>query len=213
MLAAGGDGGSDDEEDDPIFGKKKGKGRNGKKNQAAAAGNDDNRRQRGGNKKGKKNQQQETTPVDGQDEEEEKKEAEPAAATIELTYPLDMVYCGRCGFPPEYCEWSPRGNDLVECKKWLAENHEELFNTVYPPVEGEEGKEDGKKRKKMKGPKKVGFVTDGEKKIRVIKLSRGGKKAISSIVGMEAYGCDLADCAKILSRKLGSGAAAMLVEY
>jgi len=59
----------------------------------------------------------------------------------------------------------------------------------------------------------VGFSTDGERKIRVIKMKRGGKKTISSIVGMEAYGCDLADCAKILSRKLGSGAAAMTVEY
>ena len=47
----------------------------------------------------------------------------------------------------------------------------------------------------------------------MIKLKRGGKKIVSSIVGLDAYGCDLADTAKILSRKLGSGAAAMLIEY
>lgn len=44
-------------------------------------------------------------------------------------------------------------------------------------------------------------------------MKRGGKKVVCSIVGLEAYGCDLADIAKIISRKLGTGAAAMNVEY
>jgi len=47
----------------------------------------------------------------------------------------------------------------------------------------------------------------------VIKQKRGGKKIVSSIIGMDAYGCDLADAAKVLSRKLGTGAAAMMIEY
>ena len=44
-------------------------------------------------------------------------------------------------------------------------------------------------------------------------MKRSGKKTISSIVGLDAYGCDLADVAKIIARKLGSGAAAMQIEY
>ena len=36
---------------------------------------------------------------------------------------------------------------------------------------------------------------------------------MSSIVGLEAYGIELTDAAKIFSRKLGTGAASMLVEY
>ena len=44
-------------------------------------------------------------------------------------------------------------------------------------------------------------------------MKRSGKKTISSIVGLHAYGCDLEDVAKIFARKLGSGAAAMQVEY
>ena len=36
---------------------------------------------------------------------------------------------------------------------------------------------------------------------------------VSQIVGLEAYGCDLAEIARILAKKLGTGAAAMLVEY
>jgi len=34
------------------------------------------------------------------------------------TYPLQMVYCGRCGIPPEYCEFDKK-NDMAECKLWL----------------------------------------------------------------------------------------------
>lgn len=36
---------------------------------------------------------------------------------------------------------------------------------------------------------------------------------MSSIVGLSEYGCDLADTAKIFARKLGTGAASMLIEY
>ena len=40
-------------------------------------------------------------------------------------------------------------------------------------------------------------------------VNRGGKKVVSSIIGLDAYGCDLNETAKTFSRKLGTGAAAM----
>ena len=79
-----------------------------------------------------------------------------------------------------------------------------------PEGEEEAKEEDGSKKKKKK---KVAFANDQEKKIRVIKLKRGGKKIVSSILGLDAYGCDLVDTAKVFSRKLGTGAASMLIEY
>ena len=36
---------------------------------------------------------------------------------------------------------------------------------------------------------------------------------ISTIIGLEKYGCDLADTAKKMSKKFGTGAAAMQVEH
>ena len=87
-----------------------------------------------------------------------------------------------------------------------------MFDSIYAkPEDGEEESKEGSKKKKQK--KKVAFAADQEKKIRVIKLKRGGKKVVSSIIGFHAYGCDLADTAKVLSRKLGTGAAAMMIEY
>ena len=52
-----------------------------------------------------------------------------------------------------------------------------------------------------------------DKKIRVILLKRGGKKIISSILGLENYGVNLADCARLLAKKFACGAAAIMVEY
>jgi density-regulated protein DRP1 len=98
-----------------------------------------------------------------------------------------------CGLPPEYCEWSARGNDLDDCKKWLAEEHPTLFASLYVVItaEGEEESKEGAPKKIKKKGKKVAFADKGDMKIRVIKLKRGGKKVVSSIVGLEAYGCDL----------------------
>ena len=102
---------------------------------------------------------------------------------------------------------------MEECKKWLADNHPALFEQIYPPVE-EDGDEESKDAKpKQKKKKKVGFAADAEKKIRVIKLRRGGKKVVSSIIGLDAYGCDLEQTAKVMSKKMGAGAAAMMIEY
>ena len=43
-----------------------------------------------------------------------------------------------CGLPPEYCEWSGREFDLDDCKKWLAETHPDLFESIYPPADDDE---------------------------------------------------------------------------
>jgi translation initiation factor 1 (eIF-1/SUI1) len=78
----------------------------------------------------------------------------------------------------------------------------------------EEGKEESKESAKpQKKKKKVGFSVETDKKIRVIKLKRGGRKYVSSIVGLDKYGVDLAEAAKKLSKKVGAGAASMLIEY
>jgi hypothetical protein len=50
-----------------------------------------------------------------QPDQEETKEEAP----IEVKYPIEMTYCGKCGLPPEYCEFGGKASDLEECKKWL----------------------------------------------------------------------------------------------
>ena len=124
-----------------------------------------------------------------------------------MTYPLNVVYCGVCGLPPEYAMFQ-RDYPLDDCKRWLEEHHPDLYTKIY-----EEGDEESKDQKKMKKKKKVVFAVDAEKKIKVICQKRGGKKVVSSILGLDSYGIDLADCAKQMSKKMGSGAASMLIEF
>ena len=98
---------------------------------------------------------------------------------------------------------------MDECKKWLELNSPALFLELYPPVQASEGEETKEQPKKKK--KSVKFT--GEKKIRVIKMKRGGKKIICNILGFELYGCDLTEVARLLSKRYGSGAAKILVEF
>ena len=128
-----------------------------------------------------------------------------------MTYPLSIIYCGKCGLLPEYCEFSPKQYDLDECKKWLKLEHPLIFDKMYPAiavVEGEEEKKDEPAKKKKKVVK-----IQVNKRVRVIKLRRGGKKIICEILGLELFGCNLAEVAKMLGKKLGTGAAAVQVEY
>lgn len=38
--------------------------------------------------------------------------------------PIDIIYCGKCGIPPEYCEYGPDFES--HCNPWLKKNHPEL---------------------------------------------------------------------------------------
>ena len=86
-----------------------------------------------------------------------------------------MVYC-KCGLPPEYCEFGGKTNDTEDCKKWLAEQHLELHDTFYPPVQIDEESKEGEEVKKKK-KKSVKSIEPKVKKIRVILLKRGVRKS------------------------------------
>lgn len=41
-----------------------------------------------------------------------------------ILQPLFIIYCGKCGMPPEYCEYGPDFES--HCNPWLKKNHPEL---------------------------------------------------------------------------------------
>ena len=114
------------------------------------------------------------------------------------------MFCLVCGMPPEYCEFA--SDSLDKCKEWLLENHEELYESIWDREGADEVK--GKKKKK-----KVVFVDDSEKEVRVVRMKRGGKKMQSLIIGLEAYGIKIADAAKALSKRMATGAVATESDY
>jgi len=128
-----------------------------------------------------------------------------------VSYPLKMVYCGVCGIPPEYCEWAGKKVDPEECKKWLLKNEPKMAQKFYPESTNEESKDENTEEPKKKKKKVVKIAV--EKNIRVIKLKRGGKKLISDIVGLDLFGCNLADVAQLMGKKFGTGASAIEIEH
>ena len=89
---------------------------------------------------------------------------------------------------------------------------------MYEKLYSEENKAEDEETKgdqaapQKKKPKKVAFAGE-DKKIRIIRQKRGGRKMVSSMIGFEKFGCELDDVAKVFSKKLGTGAAAMNIEY
>ena len=45
-----------------------------------------------------------------------------------MTELREVLYCGVCSYPPEFCEFSGK---LKRCKIWLHDNHPELFHKLY----------------------------------------------------------------------------------
>lgn len=90
-----------------------------------------------------------------------------------------------------------------------------MFNKLYPvkDAEGdeEEKKDAGEKPKKKK--KGISFAPSVNKKIKVIKQNRGGRKFSTTIFGLEEWGCDLTDTAQKMAKKFGTGAAACEIDY
>jgi translation initiation factor 1 (eIF-1/SUI1) len=83
--------------------------------------------------------------------------------------------------------------------------HPDLYEELY--MGDEEVKATGK------GKKGVSFEEPTEKKIIVLKMKRGGKKIQSVIIGLDKYGCNLADIAKVLSKRFATGAAEAETEH
>lgn len=62
----------------------------------------------------------------------------------------DVIYCGACGMPPEYCEYGPDFES--HCNPWLLKRHPDLHaklkalrGAAAKPVRGGEGQGDASK--------------------------------------------------------------------
>eukprot|EP00563_Minutocellus_polymorphus_P014649 CAMPEP_0181052390 /NCGR_PEP_ID=MMETSP1070-20121207/17565_1 /TAXON_ID=265543 /ORGANISM="Minutocellus polymorphus, Strain NH13" /LENGTH=273 /DNA_ID=CAMNT_0023131481 /DNA_START=49 /DNA_END=870 /DNA_ORIENTATION=+ len=46
----------------------------------------------------------------------------------ELTTPVEVMYCGACGMPPEYCEYGPDFES--HCDPWLCKTHPDIHSKL-----------------------------------------------------------------------------------
>ncbi|CAN0011648.1 unnamed protein product [Heterosigma akashiwo] len=161
--------------------------------------------QEGEDEEGSDDEEEAAGDAEGGEQDEEKQEEEQAA----IQYPVQILYCGVCGLPPEYCE---NGPSYELCLPWIEANCPELLaaKAEEEAEDGEEGEEEGKKKKTKrggKGPKKKAGPT-GPGKCVISLSTRNRRKYITTITGLDSFpGVKLKVAAKACGRKFASGAA------
>lgn len=129
--------------------------------------------------------------------------------------PKEVLYCGICSFPPEYCEF---GLSFNRCKQWLNENHQELFNQLYSEealanatstlsLEKEKAISDdlAKKQQKEEAKRERELAKKLSSKVIIKRIERNKRKHIISISGLEVFDVELKKLSKQLSSKFATG--------
>ncbi|CAL7947342.1 unnamed protein product [Xylocopa violacea] len=125
-----------------------------------------------------------------------------------VTYPIQVQYCGNCSLPIEYCEYYP---EYEKCKQWLERNLPTEFEKVKLAVEDNTteagGGEDEKKRQKRggKGMLKAKKKDDVPKLVTVSRAPRGKKKSVTVVTGLSTFDIDLKVAAKFFGSKFACG--------
>ncbi|KAI9144484.1 translation initiation factor SUI1 [Paraphysoderma sedebokerense] len=146
----------------------------------------------------------------------------------------NIIYCGECSLPPEYCEFS---GIFSKCKTWLQKNHPQLFEKLYTDQVAEKMSttklaapsgesatastseessataEGTDEKKKSKRGGKANAMSKEEKdlakkmKTKVIIKSeqRKGRKMVTVISGLDAFEPDLKKATKLFSQKFATG--------
>lgn len=124
-----------------------------------------------------------------------------------VTYPIQVQYCGNCSLPIEYCEYYP---EYEKCKQWLERNLPTEFEKVKLVEDGTTesgGGEDEKKRQKRggKGMLKTKKKEDVPKLVTVSRAPRGKKKSVTVVTGLSTFDIDLKVAAKFFGSKFACG--------
>ncbi|XP_058213671.1 translation machinery-associated protein 22 [Rhododendron vialii] len=137
----------------------------------------------------------------------------------EKPQPVQVLYCGVCGLPAEYCEFGP---DFEKCKPWLIHNAPD----VYPDLLKEANAKDADKvsdqlqstsisaggGSSTSKPEEVKRLPGGKIKkkdkqeVIIEKVVRNKRKCITTVKGLELFGVKLSDASKKLGKKFATGA-------
>ncbi|PXF49725.1 Translation machinery-associated protein 22 [Gracilariopsis chorda] len=141
-------------------------------------------------------------------------------------YPLSVLYCPVCTFPPELHEYHSRTH-FEKCKEWLRKNAPQHFPDLFPDecaarlealrLAEEQGvslpptTSDQQDNNQPKVAVPIEQKTSGGKKKKtpahiVLALGqRKGKKQVTIVYGLDLFGIKLKDAAKAAKRKFATG--------
>ncbi|XP_071742388.1 translation machinery-associated protein 22-like isoform X2 [Rutidosis leptorrhynchoides] len=140
----------------------------------------------------------------------------------EKPQPVQVLYCGVCGLPAEYCEFGP---DFEKCKPWLVQFAPHVYPHLLQDANGKDVEtvsiqlqsssiSDGNSASGTSAPKQDpvkrlpgGKVKKKEKQEVIIeKVTRNKRKSITTLKGLDLFGVKLSDASKKLGKKFATGA-------
>ncbi|KAK4560832.1 Translation machinery-associated protein 22 [Recurvomyces mirabilis] len=137
------------------------------------------------------------------------------AETATARPPKQVLYCGNCSLPPEYCEY---GGTTKKCADWLESNHPDIHSKLYSTDAAAEGLSnlsvDAQKRAEKDAQKKAAKAVAAESreaerraasKISIKRVERNKRKYVTEVSGLEQFGLDLKKIAKEFGKKFATG--------
>jgi density-regulated protein DRP1 len=146
--------------------------------------------QKAASKKVKKEKKDKKKKREAEEDDDDEEEFDPTARQT-------VIYCEKCGLPPEYCEYGPY--DLGECDP-------EGLRALNEGEDGDDKDQVKSKRKdKAKQKKRIANENAGTGgaaggKIILQKALRNKRKNITVVTGLETYGVKLKAAAKVFSK-------------
>ncbi|XP_037591640.1 density-regulated protein-like [Cebus imitator] len=137
------------------------------------------------------------------------------SAKLDADYPLQVLYCGVCSLPTEYCEYIP---DVAKCRQWLEKNFPNEFakltvenspkqETGTSEGQGTAGEEEEKKKQKRGGR---GQIKQKKKtipqKVTIAKTPRAKNKYVTTVCGLATFEIDLKEAQRFFAQKFSCGA-------
>ncbi|KAJ3232121.1 Translation machinery-associated protein 22 [Chytriomyces hyalinus] len=147
--------------------------------------------------------------------------------------PVEVLYCGVCTAPPEYCEFGP---SIKRCKVWLKETHPDLFSKIYPSEAGgasdavagvteklanasvsetstaapadASAKKPAPEKEKLDALQKQELKKEKQKqnaRVTIKRIERTKRKCVIIVVGLEIFEVDLKKAAKLFANKFACG--------
>ncbi|KAK5117714.1 Translation machinery-associated protein 22 [Meristemomyces frigidus] len=127
--------------------------------------------------------------------------------------PKQVIYCGICSLPPEYCEY---GGTTKKCEDWLSTTHPDLHESLYASAtEGLSNLSlDAQKRAEKDAQKKATKAAAAEtreaerlanSKVTIKRVERNKRKYVTEVSGLEQFGLDLKKVAKEFGKKFATG--------
>jgi len=137
------------------------------------------------------------------------------AETTQALPPRQVIYCGVCSLPPEYCEF---GGTAKKCQEWLETTHPNLHKKLYSEdalnanlaalsvdAQKRAEKDAAKKTAKAEAAAQKEAERKAEAMVLIKRVERNKRKYVTVVSGLEEHGLDLKKIAKELGKKFATG--------